>query len=617
MKIKTQVTISLIIFVLLAAVIILSVYSSNNQLRMIQEKQRIIDDIDESSFDLYYLENDYLLHDGTRPVERWNLKYTELSRHLTALNASDPSQKALLDQMVSTQRDMNASFSNLVSVTRVVEGREPASASQELKEFSESTLTGQTQTLLSGSKELSQMVKAEALDIERRNTLVISFSIALLILFVLLNYLVINRSLLSSISLLHEGAERIGSGDLDTKIETVRNDELGDLSRAFNDMSDRLKSARTMLISSNFKLIQENNDRKRAEEALKESEEKFRDIFSTINDGVQIHEIEPDGSPGKFIEVNEVACRMLQYTREELLNRGPLDLVTGYHDRPLKEIIGELSRSGHAIFETEHARKDGTIIPVEINAHVVTIQGRQVIVSVVRDITERKRAEELLVRVNRKLSTLYDLTRMDLSNQVFVVKGFLELMKPQLAGEESLLGDIQKIEQGLQTINEIIEFTRDYQDLGKKPPKWQNVNLALLYGVSHVTLGEIHHDLRTEDLEIFADPLLEKAFQGLFENSVVHGEHVSIIRVSCTTSPEEAIIIYEDDGIGIPRERKEEIFLRGDGIHLRVRGLFFVREILDLTGITIRETGDPGKGARFEIVVPKRTFRKEPGELWP
>jgi PAS domain S-box-containing protein len=615
MKIKTQVNISLVIFFILAAVIILSVYSSNNQLRLVQEKQRIIDDIDEVSFDLYYLENDYLLHDGTRPVERWNLKYNDLSRHLKEINASDPSQQALLDEMASIQMDMNTSFSNLVSVTRVVQGREPASASQELKEFSESTLTGQTQTLLSRSTELSQMVKAEALDIERRSTLIISFSIALLILFVLLNYLVINRTLLRSISQLHEGAERIGSGDLDTKIETVQNDELGDLSQAFNEMSSRLKNARNMLITSNFKLIQENNDRKRAEEALKESEEKFRDIFSTINDGVQIHGIEPDGSPGKFIEVNEVTCRMLQYTREELLTRGPLDLVTGYHDRPLKDIIGELSRSGHAIFETKHVRKDGSIIPVEINAHVVTIQGKRVIVSVVRDITERKRVAELLVRVNRKLSTLHDLTRMDLSNQVFVVKGFLELMKPQVAGQVALLEDIQKIEQGLKSINEIIEFTRDYQDLGKNPPGWQNVNLALLYGVSHVTLGEIHHDIRAENLEIFADPLLEKAFQGLFENSVIHGGHVNVIRVSCAISLEGAIIIYEDDGIGIPQERKEEIFLRGDGTRLRVRGLFFVREILDLTGITIRETGDPGKGVRFEILVPKRIFRKESGSL--
>lgn len=609
MKIKTQVSISLIIFVLLAVVIILSVYSSNNQLHQIQKKQQIIDNIGESSFQLYYLENDYLIHGGSSPVEHWNSEYAELTRYLGELTLNDPYQQALLNDMINSQRDMNTSFFNLVSVTGRVPGREPVGASQELKEFSASTLAGQTQTLMARSTELSQMAKSEALEVETRNTLIISFSIALLILFVLLNYLVINRSLLRSISQLQKGAERIGSGDLDTRIESVSNDELGYLSLAFNDMSSRLKHARDLLLMSNTELKRENDDRKRAEGALKESEAKFREIFSTINDGVQIHEIEPDGSLGKFIEINEVTCRMLQYSREELLSRGPLDLVTGYHCRPLKDIIEELSRTGYAIFETEHVRKDGTIIPVEINAHVVSIQGKRVIVSVVRDITERKQAEELLARVNRKLSTLNDLTRVDLSNQVFVVKGFLELMKPQVAGEDSLLDDIQKIEQGLQIINEIIEFTRDYQDLGKKPPQWQNVHLVLLYGVSHVTLGAIHHDIRTENLEIFADPLLEKAFQGLFENSAVHGEHVSLIRVFYTISPEGVIIIYEDDGIGIPQERKAEIFLREDSTHSRVRGLFFIREILDLTGITIQETGDPGKGARFEIRVPGGAWR--------
>ena len=153
-------------------------------------------------------------------------------------------------------------------------------------------------------------------------------------------------------------------------------------------------------------------DRKRVEEALRESEEKFRGIFDMINDGIQIHEIQADGKPGKFIEVNEVACRMLQYTREELLGRGPLDFVTGYHSRPLDEITGELLSTGHAIFETEHRRKDGTLVPVEINTHVVTLQGKRVVVSTVRDITERRLAEEMLRQNQLQLANAMDLSQV-------------------------------------------------------------------------------------------------------------------------------------------------------------------------------------------------------------
>ncbi|MEI7433590.1 MAG: PAS domain S-box protein [Methanomicrobiales archaeon] len=145
-------------------------------------------------------------------------------------------------------------------------------------------------------------------------------------------------------------------------------------------------------------------DRKRTEEALAESEEQFRGIFDSVNDGIHIHEIEPDGKPGKFIEVNEVACRMLGFSHDEMLEHGPLDFVTGYHNRPLNDIISELSSTGRSIFETEHRKKDGTIIPVEINAHVGSLKGKRVILAVVRDITERKRAEEALRQLSDRLS---------------------------------------------------------------------------------------------------------------------------------------------------------------------------------------------------------------------
>jgi len=156
---------------------------------------------------------------------------------------------------------------------------------------------------------------------------------------------------------------------------------------------------------------------------------------------------------------------------------------------------------------------------------------------------------------------------------------------------------------------EITEFTRDYQNMGEKPPKWQMVRLAFLFGLSHISIGDIRHSLETENLECFADPLLEKAFQGLLENSVEHGGHVSLIRVWHTVIPDGVTLVFEDDGVGIPHEKKERIFLRGEGTCASVRGLFFVREILDITGITITESGEPGKGARFEMTIPKGAWR--------
>ena len=109
-------------------------------------------------------------------------------------------------------------------------------------------------------------------------------------------------------------------------------------------------------------------------------------------------------------------------------------------------------------------------------------------------------------------------------------------------------------------------------------------------------------------MEIYADPLLENVFFALAENSILHGETATEIRLWHQESPEGLILFFGDNGIGIQYDLKEKIFDRQydeqDGT-----GLFLSREILSITGITIRETGEPGNGARFEIVVPKGEYR--------
>ena len=140
-------------------------------------------------------------------------------------------------------------------------------------------------------------------------------------------------------------------------------------------------------------ILRDVTERKRIEKQVRESEAKFREIFNSANDAIHLHEIDERGLPGKFIDVNEVACRMLQYSKEELLEKNPLDLTTDYHSRPLEQIGEEIKTRGYAIFETEHVRKDGVVVPVEVSTHIVFIQGRKMVLSIIRDLTRRKRDE--------------------------------------------------------------------------------------------------------------------------------------------------------------------------------------------------------------------------------
>ena len=152
---------------------------------------------------------------------------------------------------------------------------------------------------------------------------------------------------------------------------------------------------------------QDITERKQAEEALKESERKFREIFNKANDAIHLFEIEKDGRFGTFIDVNDVACQMVQYSRDEMLQRGPLDITRDYPGQSRDKIFKELRTVGHATFETRHVRKDGTIVPVEINAHVITLFGRKVVLSVVRDITERKKVEETLRESEERFKAIF------------------------------------------------------------------------------------------------------------------------------------------------------------------------------------------------------------------
>jgi K+-sensing histidine kinase KdpD len=126
--------------------------------------------------------------------------------------------------------------------------------------------------------------------------------------------------------------------------------------------------------------------------------------------------------------------------------------------------------------------------------------------------------------------------------------------------------------------------------------------------VSHLDISHLTSSADLNHLEIFADPLLEKVFFILADNVVKHSQTAT--RITCTYQEKgsDVLIVFEDDGIGIPDSEKESIFGR-TGKNKYQMGLFLAKEILGITGIGIEETGIYGKGARFEIIIPKGRFR--------
>jgi PAS domain S-box-containing protein len=222
------------------------------------------------------------------------------------------------------------------------------------------------------------------------------------------------------------------------------------------------------------------------------------------------------------------------------------------------------------------------------------------------EIQERKRFEATLHLANRKLSTLSSITQHDILNQITAIGMYLSLAE-EMVTDPTLLEHLKKIEKSTAIIQKQIQFARDYQDIGKNAPQWQNVATVINSAIAGSDLGGIRVETDVGNLEIFADLLLGKVFFNLVDNVVRHGEKATVIRFSAQKTDTGVTIFCSDDGVGVPENLKEGIF-KQEYYQNTGHGLYLAAEILGITGLSIIERGEPGSGARFEIRVPKDAY---------
>ncbi|WP_319580868.1 response regulator [uncultured Methanospirillum sp.] len=223
------------------------------------------------------------------------------------------------------------------------------------------------------------------------------------------------------------------------------------------------------------------------------------------------------------------------------------------------------------------------------------------------EITERKRIEGALSQANSKLNLLSSITRHDMKNILMAIRGYHDLsiignpdpaFKTYLDKETDLFAKLANQ----------IEFTKLYEELGTYGAVW--TPLSMVKGIVFPKSQAIDLTITPEALkyEIFADPLIEKVFYNLFENSVRHGGGVTCISLSAEPDGDNLRVCVNDNGSGVTDEEKEQIFMRGYGKNTGL-GLFLVREILSITDISITEIGREGEGACFELIIPTDAFR--------
>jgi signal transduction histidine kinase len=257
--------------------------------------------------------------------------------------------------------------------------------------------------------------------------------------------------------------------------------------------------------------------------------------------------------------------------------------------------------------EVKMRTASGKVFWAYISAVATTFDGRSAMFSAFNDISERKRMDDALRVTNSKLMLLSSISRHDLMNQLVALSGYLRQAEGSRE-EATIKATYRKMEANLASVQHMMEFMKDYQELGVTAPGWFGICDLIDAARSKLSLDKISVACDLNGAQVYGDALLEKVFYNLFDNTLRHGVKVTTVTIQLEERLGGTAIIYQDDGVGVAAEDKERIFQRGFGKNSGL-GLFLSREILGITGMSIQENGDPGKGARFEIFVPSSVFR--------
>ncbi len=373
-------------------------------------------------------------------------------------------------------------------------------------------------------------------------------------------------------------------------------------------------------------------DRKTAKEKTIQNFQKFRTVFHSVQDAIFIHDLE-----GNFLEVNDEACRRLNYSRNEILKLTPMDIDEKSYAEQSPRIFKKLDKEGRYKGETIHVSKEGDKIPTELNSVKITYDGRPAILTVAREITRRKQYEKELMDAKNQAEESVKLKSAFLTNLSHEVRtplnailGFTDLLESENLNKEKKKEFIDTIKASgnnlLFIINDILDvsFIESNQVQIDQQEFSMNVLMETLkaetenkIAMSRKPVGlTIHKDFADgKDYLVGDSGKIQQIFAKLLDNAVKFTNQGTIEFGYRHNNGMYLEFYVKDSGIGVPEESKSLVFERFRQLDIGIDrqfeglglGLPIAKGLVTQIGGTIEFNSRSNEGTTVIFKIPYQT----------
>jgi len=415
----------------------------------------------------------------------------------------------------------------------------------------------------------------------------------------------VSRGIARGINEIVRASKLIAKGDFNIRAKSYTEDEIGTLAASFNQMSDDLKKRK--------------DEQKRAEEDLKGQKEMYETLINAQSEmgiGVTVTEDQ------KIVYANAALCKMYGYDEEEILSMPSFLSLVVENDRERvtnrmkQRLAGDnLSDTG----ETAIVRKDGTVLNIEYSLKQVAVGNKKQLVSVIRDVTERKRAEEELLRSNKELEQFAYVASHDLQEPLRTISSYVQLLQSRYQDKldqdanEFIHFAVDASERMRNLINDLLTYSR----VTTQPKILSDVDCNQI--VKHIVDSFASRENNKtkfiiSDLPVIKADQLQMAqlFQNLISNAVkFNKDKTPQVLISARQQNHHYLFSVKDNGIGISPDYKEKIFVIFQRLHNRIKypgtgiGLAICKKIVELYGGKIWVESKEGEGSTFYFTIRK------------